>query len=492
VVFAAPAGGPIDDPIDWREDDLSAIARSFHREGIDPLYPRIDWRGDGPGYVEMEPPLLSAGMAALYPVFGEEPRVGRWISWAASVAALAAFLALARDRLSPLGAGVAGLVYAVHPLAVRVAPEIRPDTLMLFGYVAGVLFFTRWLRSGSPRDQWLALAATAFAGFAKLPALHVGLLFAVLALRQRGPSAVRDPRLWRFAGAALLPAAAWHLHAYGLWREYGNSLGLSNQDHFAGVDLLTHPKPLLDVLLIEQAWVLPVSGALAVAVALALGRFRRWLEFELWWLAAVALYLALAAPLTGQEWAYYYHVVAVPPVALLLGGAAETFARALRAPGRSRQRRLGAVGACLLAAALLQTALRTHEVLRERGALGEVPPHPLLVCAREFAQIVAPDSKILVTGGRCRDWAGRSKSHHRPYFFYWLDSRGWQPCREEHSIELVTATAARGAQWFVAERRDLHHVPGYEEALRARFPVAHECQAAILFDLRPGSGDPTR
>jgi hypothetical protein len=484
LLFAATAGRPIDDPIDWREDDLSAIARSFHREGSNPLYPRIDWRGDGPGYTEMEPPLLSAGMAALYPVFGEEPRLGRWISWAACVAALAAFLALARDRLSPLGAGVAGVFYAVNPLAVRVAPEIRPDTLMLLGYVAAVLFFTRWLRSGSRRDQWLALLATAFAVFAKLPALHVGLLFAVLVLRQRGAAAVRDPRLWLFAGAALLPAAAWHLHAYGLWREYGNSLGLSNQDQFAGLDLLAHPKPLLDVLKIQQAWVLPVSGALALGAALALGRFRRWLELEIWWLAAIALYLAIAAPLTGQEWATYYHVVAVPPVALLAGGAAETFAAALRAPEGSRARRIGAVGAGLLAAALLQSGVRSLAVLRERGALGARPPDPLLVCAGEFARHVAPGTPILVTGGRCRDWTGRRKSHNRPYFFYWLDVRGWQPCREEHSVELVDAIAARGAQWFVAERRDLDHLDGYEAALRERFPVAAECQAAVLFDLR--------
>lgn len=485
VLFAATARRPIDDPIDWREADLSAVARNFHREGMNPLYPRIDWRGDGPGYTEMEPPLLSFGMAALYPVLGEEPRVGRWLSWAASVAALAAFLALARDRLSPLGAGVAGLFYAVNPLAVRVAPEIRPDTLMLLGYVAAVLFFTRWLRGGSRRDQWLALAATAFAVFAKLPALHVGLLFAVLVLRERGPRAVRDPGLWLFAAAALVPAAAWHFHARGVWLEYGNSLGLSNQDHFFGFDLLAQPKPLLDVLETQQAWVLPLAGVLAVAAAVALGRLQRWREFELWWLAALAFYFFFTAATTGEEWATYYHVVAVPLAALLLGGAAEAFAAALRAPQRSRERRIGIAGAVLLAAALLQTGVRTHGVLATRGAFGEVPPHPLLACARDFAQHVTPGTPVLVSGGKCRDYAGRRISYHRPYFFYWLDTHGWQPCREEHSLEVVDGIAGRGAEYFVAERWDLHRLPGYEAELRARYPVAAECEAAVLFDLRP-------
>jgi hypothetical protein len=34
----------------WRECDYAAVARNFYREGMNILYPRIDWRGDGPGY----------------------------------------------------------------------------------------------------------------------------------------------------------------------------------------------------------------------------------------------------------------------------------------------------------------------------------------------------------------------------------------------------------------------------------------------------------
>jgi hypothetical protein len=46
---------PVDGRIreSWRECDYAAVARNFYREGMDILYPRIDWRGDGPGYAEM-------------------------------------------------------------------------------------------------------------------------------------------------------------------------------------------------------------------------------------------------------------------------------------------------------------------------------------------------------------------------------------------------------------------------------------------------------
>ena len=37
--------------VGWRECDVGAIARNFYIEDMNILYPRIDWRGDGPGYV---------------------------------------------------------------------------------------------------------------------------------------------------------------------------------------------------------------------------------------------------------------------------------------------------------------------------------------------------------------------------------------------------------------------------------------------------------
>ena len=36
----------------WRQADTAAIARNFYRDGMNLLYPAIDWSGAGPGYVE--------------------------------------------------------------------------------------------------------------------------------------------------------------------------------------------------------------------------------------------------------------------------------------------------------------------------------------------------------------------------------------------------------------------------------------------------------
>ena len=480
VGLASTALRPVDTP-DWREADIASVARNFQRESMNPLRPRIDWRGDTDGVVEMEPPLLPYAMALLAPAFGEDARVGRLLALAASLAAFAVFLALARDRLSPLGALAAGLAYALNPLQVQVATELRPEPFMLLGSVAAVRWGERWLRLGSARDRRRALAATAFAIFAKLPALYLGLLFAALALRSRGARALRDPLLWRFAGLALLPAALWYGYARTLWHANGLSLGLSNQDHLLGLGGLSL-RPFLGLLATERDFVFMPAGVALVALGALAGAWRRWRELEGWWLCALAAYYVASAGTTGAEWARYYHVASVPLAALLLGGAADALLRPPALQGVMRKLAQGA-GALLLLAALWSAGEESAELARPRLP-GNSGPHPLQRCAALFAQTIPPDSPVLVSGGRCRDASGRRVSHNRPYLFYWMDRKGYQPCAEGQTVERVGEYAARGAEFFAAERRDMREPPGFLDALKVRYPLAAACDSALLFDLR--------
>jgi hypothetical protein len=471
----------IDTP-DWREADVATVARNFSREALNPLAPRVDWRGDREGRVEMEPPLLPFAMALLEPWTGEDPRVGRLLSLAATLGALAIFLRLARERLPPRGAAFAGLCFACNPLLIQVATELRPEPLMLLGSLAAVFHGERWLRAGSRRDRAFALAGTAFAVFAKLPAIHLGPLLAALALRRRGARALRDPELVGFALLALLPAALWYGYARSVWLETGLSLGLSNQEHLAGLDLLRRPGPLWGVLATELRLVfVPAGVALIVAGALA-GCGRRWRELELWWLASLALYFAATAPTTGEAWATYYHVVAAAPAALMFGGAADALLSS-SAPSARRRRLAAGAGAVLLAATLLQSGAIAQRIVAERLP-GARSPHPLKRCALDFAERVPTGARILVSGGACHDRSGYETSPHRPYFFYWMDRQGFQLCREQQSIEAIERVAERGARFLVAERRDLRRTPGLEAQLRERHTLAAECGPALLFELR--------
>ena len=128
---------PVDGSIrnDWREADVAAMARNFYREGMDIRYPRIDWRGRGPGFVESEFPLYPWTVAWLYRAFGLREELARVLSYLFSLAALGVFIALARHLLSPFAAAGATLFYVLSPMEIRLATAIQPEPLMLLAYL---------------------------------------------------------------------------------------------------------------------------------------------------------------------------------------------------------------------------------------------------------------------------------------------------------------------------------------------------------------------
>lgn len=184
---------------DWRESDVSAIARNFSQEGMNILYPRIDWRGDGPGYAEMEFPLYSWTIAVISGFVGHQELVGRVIAYCFSIIAFLAFLLLARDLLPTWSALLAGVFFAMSPLLIKMATALHPESLMFAFYLISVLTFLRWLRKGSSADYWAALVFTALAILAKSPAALLGILFALLVMSQHGLGVIRQGSLWLFA-----------------------------------------------------------------------------------------------------------------------------------------------------------------------------------------------------------------------------------------------------------------------------------------------------
>src|SRR5262245_1133370 len=86
-----------DDWQGWRQADTQAIARNLAFEEFAPLRPRIDWRGDGPGYVETEAQLYPTLLALAMRGAGESVIPGQLLSLVCiAVAAALLFAALAR------------------------------------------------------------------------------------------------------------------------------------------------------------------------------------------------------------------------------------------------------------------------------------------------------------------------------------------------------------------------------------------------------------
>lgn len=354
-----PVDGTVRDS--WREVDVAAIARNFYREGMNLFYPRIDWRGDGPGYTEAEFPLYPWTAAALYRLVGYHEPLLRVMSLALTMAAFAVFLRIAQRHLSPTATIVAAVVYALMPLDVRMATTIHPDPLMYLLYLLAIDAFETWLTTQSRRSYAVALGATALAILAKLPAAHVGVLFALLTLDRWGIAALRRKEVWLFSVVALGVPAAWYVHAHQFWLDYGNSLGISNESlrRISTFDFLRHLGLMVPGLVrLEAQYVWMPTGALLGLWGLATCIRRREPRLLVYWTATLAIYYVLTCRTTGELWAVHYHIVSMPLAALLIAYGCQSIEQLT--VGETSWRRLArlalALGAGLTLAAVIAAA----------------------------------------------------------------------------------------------------------------------------------------
>ncbi len=521
----------------WRECDIAAVARNFYVEGMNILYPRIDWRGDGPGFAEMEFPGLSWSIAVLYKIFGFHEHLGRIVPFAFSVASLVVFLLLAARYLKPTASVIALAFFVASPLGIRTSNSLQPEAVMLCLLLLAVYGFMRWLEEGGSRWFWLTAVGTACALLAKINAAHIGLFFLGLLLVRKGMSSLWSTRIWVLALVAVLPAALWYAHAHQLWLAYHNSLGLSNEYIWFGWEFFTNRRFLLGIVRIEALFVWMPLGWLVGAYALRKERGPT-VQAALIWLGVVFVYYVATSRTTSEDWAIYYHVVSVPPAAMLFGAGAGLVVerwghgarRALSAAfflalavvaGRLA---LGfaptipaAIVVTLVAAGLLTasafrkglpkrlsqwrarvaeslvlfSAASTFVFLGFRIAKDVHPRHmqAMYECAEQIGPAIAEDALIVTSGGHKLDEDGYPLAINAPYLFYWLGHKGFSLAVEDQSIAALAELASRGARYFVAEREALAQQTGFEEELRQRFPLLAECDELELFLLTREGAD---
>lgn len=476
LIFLVGAGIRLFDawrPIDralWRECDLGAISRNFSREGMNPFYPRIDWRGNAEGYVEMEFPFYPYLTAISYKIFGENEIQARLINFLFSLATLWFFFKLARSFLDGFSLLIAFMFFTFHPLVIEISTSIQPEGLMILCYTASIYYFTKWLETEENTDFSLAISATTLTILAKATAGHIGLLFGILLLQKYGFKVFKQTKIWIFGIFALLPALIWYAHAKSLWKNYGNSLGVSNEYHWIGWDFFTNPRFIVGILQIELSHIFLYFGAVICVLAIWKGWGEKLVNFCLIWLGAIFLLDIIASRTTSENWSIYYHTFSVLPVALLIGFAFTKFS------GLGKIIPALLVSA-LIAAFLLETATIRSEVLDHRAK------DTALICAKEFKPLMNKEGLILTSGNRAFDEDGYPVAYNASFMFYWLERKGFNLADEEQQIEKVREFAAKGVTYFVAQKNKLELAPNFETELRRNFKIVAECEEMILFEL---------
>lgn len=306
-----------------RQAQTASVARTFWREGIDLLRPRTDDLPE-PRIRVQGLPLYEACVAVLYrTVGGVREGAARGLSASLAVLAAAFLWVLARPILGGGGALSAAAILLFAPASLLHTRTVQHDALALCLAVGGVCAASRGMARRSVPLVALSAIPLALAGMVKLPIASAAVPLFWLAWVDR------DARL-RNAGiasaaAALGAAAAWVLYARWAGTTWPTRYADADISRWFVAPLLVEPGFYLAVLDLASGAVLTpiVAGLALLGLLLPVAEARERMVHV--WLAASCAAL-LAFPGHARTHAYY-HLVLLPPAALLAARALVAIAR---------------------------------------------------------------------------------------------------------------------------------------------------------------------
>ncbi len=455
-----------DDFQGWRQADTQAIARSFASGSLDLLHPRIDWGGDGPGYVEAELQLYPFLIALAMRLVGESVWPGQLLSLISIAgAALVLYHALER-RFGGLPALVAlAGVLGTHGV-VATGTSIQPDALALLAFVIGFVGFLRFLDAPTPRSLAVWAVATTIAGLVKPTTLALGIVQALLCLMARRDR-LKNPLLWLGWIFVLLVVAAYLLHARSLYLAWGNTFGLlsGGDSKLPTFERIVEPRRWLDLARYSVGW---GTGLLAVPAAIFLVVRRKLGHEELALFGGAAALGLVAFRYTSGDFGRHYHLPTVVLGAWLVARAVSLV--------ESRRELVALAGVCAVALwARAVVNARFHEV------------EPETVVGHMVADNVEPGSLIVVRSrpeGYSAEWRTRN-NFEDPRVFYLSRTHGWVLPGDERGSSRLAEYAARGARYYAHVNNRSPSDDVLAEWLRANAELVATSKEGAVYALRP-------
>lgn len=478
--------------LEWRPSDLAAIALNYYRNGFDFLHPQILWGGNGPGYVEMEFPLLPYCIALLYSVFGVHDWVALVIPVICGIGLPLAVNRLTRHFFGPAAALIAGVLVATAPTWLAMSTGLWPDAPPVFCGTLGLYMLARWVDDDSTRRFVVAASLLSLAILLKLTSLYLGLPVLLLFWVKYRERWWRAPQVWLFAAVVLLAPVLWYAHAYRLFLHYHNTFGIiaSGYMKFGSLNLLTDPrfyaKTFSRVVLFHTT---PLGFLLlAIGIARPLNRPAEYL-FHVW-LAAVLMYFLVAAH--GVNLGHYqYALPIVPPAAALAGRGLVVlfrmleFGRPIQIPSSGRT--IGFVVFALLAA----NAVAANYVLEARGMDFRKLSLQKMRTGKALAALTAPNDLVVVVDADMDDRTPQT-SMTPPEAFYFSGRRGWYRSMAWLTPEAIEDLRQQGARYLAVSANHArwfrtHYAALYDSCSR-RYRTLMDGDDGIVYDLATAAG----
>jgi hypothetical protein len=477
-------------PVDtesWRESDISLIAKNYYENGMNFFHPQVNW-GSGPGYVESEFPLYPYLIALSYKVFGMYEPTGRLISLLFSVMSLLVFFKLSQKLLSKNVAILASLLFSISPLPNIIGTAIQSESMMFFFYLCSAYFFIDWIESSGRRSYIPAIICTALALLLKITAIHIGFLFLFIILIKKEAKFLINTKVLIFGILSLLPAIAWYFYSHQFYLKYGNSLGISNEYSFMGLDFFTDPYFITGILKLEIQYIWFYSGLFIIGLALLFTNIRKHSAFvySCCWFLSICIFYVITSRTTADSWAYYYHVFSSVPASFILGLSFFKLQEKLFELIKKRElinHKLipNLINLTLVAFLIVHLGLTYKSLINHKDEKFATSNYYNSV--KEISKVIPAGSTVLASGDVCKDRKGYEVAYNSSYFFYWLNCRGSNLCIDDQSIQNVFKYKKNGFNYFIGETRALSKKAGFTEILKSTFQVVYEDKGLIIFKL---------
>jgi hypothetical protein len=437
-IYLRPAGVAVD-WAGWRQADTQAIARHLAEPGANFLYPRVDWGGKGPGYVETELQLYAAITGLLLRWFGDAEWPGRLVSLLSSMAAA---YALFRGLSSRLGAvpALAGLgIFLASPGLAFTATAVQPDVLALVGYIVAWYAFLDFTEKGDGRALVVYGVAGTLGMLVKPTMAQLGVssfVLLLLASRER----LKDRRLWLTWGLMLGTLGLYLWHAHGLYTTYGNTFGVFSPEYDTKSPKLEHlfmPHLYWEALRVTRRHAIGVIGTVAVALAFLKPRA----HLVTWaLLAGNVVWTILSLRYTSGDAGTHY---ALASTVL----AADAGARALaQAAPRFRNYFAAFAALCIVWGATRSFSFRRWSPSADPSSLR------ITAAARELAKLAGPGTLVIVRTDHVKQdtfWRTQNNKND-PRVLYLTRTRGWGVHADEAETTELERQRREGARFYVS------------------------------------------
>ena len=473
----------------WREGDVSTIAKNFYEKKMDIFHPQIAWDGSGPGYTEGEFQIYSYLIATTYKMFGFWEPMGRVISFIFSILTLLVFFRFTRYLLDERSAAAASFFFALSPILMVMSNTIQPESTMFFFYVCAGYTFLRWIdNTTSQKYFWLAVLSTALALLCKVTSANIGLMFLIMMIYKKGWKFLFKPQLILFGVLTVLPSVLWYYYCHKFYLQYGNSLGLSNEYAWIGMDFFTSPHFALGIIHNEDHHVWTKAGPFIALLGLLFTDLRKKEStvLSIAWLASALVFYLMAVRTTSDDWAYYYHIFSIPGATILMGTAVVALYNRYAPTLKMAASKTLVLKSRLVMAALV--LLGAYFLLATTKYAVKIKPvtfqtSEFYAAKDTLASLIPPGTLMLTNGGLCSDNLGHPKAYNNPYFFYWLNRKGYNICVGDLSFNNIMAYKTKGVSFFLAEKKVIKEIPGFEDELKHNLQVHYEGNGCILFKL---------